>query len=186
MADLQANVKQLKVKLEIVKLTRTKTKDAIESGQIDRMKRQRETIYKAIHNLKVQVTEQELGEGETLNDIMSNKFTEEIEVKLKQLDNDIATLAAHTKEIENRYEADQIQKEQTLVAQQRQEQLQFEKEQLELKAKYQNDHGATKVTKTQVKLTKLVLTKFNGKLENWLLFWNTFEVEVDSVHLPAV
>ena len=117
---------------------------------------------------------------------MSDKFTKEIKVKLEQLDDDIVTLAAHTKEIENRYEADQIQKEQTLVARQRQEQLEFEKEQLELKAKYQNDHGATKVTKTQVKLPKLVLTKFNGKLENWLSFWNTFEVEVDSADLPAV
>ena len=61
-----------------------------------------------------------------------------------------------------------------------------EKEQLKLKAKYQNDHSATKVTKTQVKLQKLVLTKFNGKLENWLSFSKTFEVEVDSVDLPAV
>ena len=50
---------------------------------------------------------------------MSDKFIEEIEVKLEQLDDDIVTLAAHTKEIENRYEADQIQKEQTLVAWQR-------------------------------------------------------------------
>ena len=60
MADLQANLKQLKAKLEIVKLMRTKTKDAIESGRIDRMKRQRETletIYKAIDNLKPQITE---------------------------------------------------------------------------------------------------------------------------------
>ena len=60
MADLQANLKQLKAKLEIVKLMRTKTKDAIESGRIDRMKRQRETletIYKAIDNLKLQITE---------------------------------------------------------------------------------------------------------------------------------
>ena len=117
---------------------------------------------------------------------MSDKFTEEIELKHEQLDDDIATLAAHTKEIENRYKAHQLHKEKTLVAWQRQEQLEFEKEQLELKAKYQNDHGATKVTKTQVKLPKLVLTKFNGKLENWLSFWHTFEVEVDSTDLPAV
>ena len=68
---------------------------------------------------------------------MSDKFTEEMELKHEQLDDDIATLAAHTKEIENRYEADQLQKEKTLVARQRQEQLEFEKEQLELKAKYQ-------------------------------------------------
>ena len=86
-----------------------------------------ETIYKAIDNLKLQVTEQKLVEGETVSDIMSDKFTKEIEVKLEQLDADIVTLAAHTKEIENRYEADQIQKEKILVARQRQEQLEFEK-----------------------------------------------------------
>ena len=81
MADLHANMKQLKANLEIVKLMRTKTNDAIESGRIDRMKRQRgtlEAIYKAIDNLKLQVTEQTPVEGETVSDIMNDKFTEEI------------------------------------------------------------------------------------------------------------
>ena len=67
--DLQANVKQLQVKLKIVNLIRTTTKDTIESGRIDKMKRQRETletIYKDIDNLKLQVTEQQLVEGETV------------------------------------------------------------------------------------------------------------------------
>ena len=37
-----------------------------------------------------------------------------------------------------------------------------------------------------VKLPKLVITKYNGALENWLSFWNKFEAEIDSTDLPAV
>lgn len=41
-------------------------------------------------------------------------------------------------------------------------------------------------SKQSVKLPKLVITKYNGALGNWLLFWNKFEVEIDKGDLPAV
>ena len=40
--------------------------------------------------------------------------------------------------------------------------------------------------KHSVKLPKLLITKYNGALENWLSFWNKFEAEIDSTDLPAV
>ncbi|XP_074606420.1 uncharacterized protein LOC141859454 [Acropora palmata] len=36
------------------------------------------------------------------------------------------------------------------------------------------------VTKAASKLPKLSITKFDGLFENWLPFWNKFEVEIDS------
>ena len=33
---------------------------------------------------------------------------------------------------------------------------------------------------------KLVITKYNGALENWLAFWNKFQAEIDKTGLPAV
>ena len=37
-----------------------------------------------------------------------------------------------------------------------------------------------------VKLPKLQITKFSGKLSDWVPFWNTFEAEIDSTDLPSV
>ncbi len=48
-----------------------------------------------------------------------------------------------------------------------------------------------KATKTEqakvcnVKIPKLVITKYDGTYERWLSFWNNFEAEIDSVDLPA-
>lgn len=37
---------------------------------------------------------------------------------------------------------------------------------------------------TNVKSPKLTITKFSGNYDDWLPFWNTFEVEVDCPYLP--
>ena len=71
------------------------------------------------------------------------------------------------------------------LARQREEQLKFEKQQLELKAEYSKAKEA-EPSKQSVKLPKLVITKYNGALENWLTFWNKFEAEIDKTDLPAV
>jgi hypothetical protein len=36
------------------------------------------------------------------------------------------------------------------------------------------------------KLPKLAITKFDGKYENWLPFWNKFIAEIDSAELSPV
>ena len=57
--------------------------------------------------------------------------------------------------------------------------------QLEQKAEFEKEKVASP-SKQNVKLPKLVLTKYNGALENWLAFWNKFEAEIDETGLPAV
>ena len=72
------------------------------------------------------------------------------------------------------------------MARQREEQLKFERQQLEQKAEFEKEKVASP-GKQNVKLPKLVITKYNGTLENWLTpLWNKFEAEIDKTGLPAV
>ena len=74
------------------------------------------------------------------------------------------------------------------LAREREEQLKFERHQLEQKTEFSKAQNSTPdlPNKQSVKLPKLVITKYNGALENWLSFWKKFEAEIDSTDLPAV
>ena len=82
------------------------------------------------------------------------------------------------------------EKQENLLAREREEQLQFERKQLEQKKEFKLKNSTQNLpshsSKQSVKLIKLVITKYNGALENWLSFWNKFEAEIDKADLPAV
>ena len=61
-----------------------------------------------------------------------------------------------------------------------QQQMKFEK------ARESNVEKPKELQVKNVKLPKLSITKFSGKFSDWLSFWNTFEVEIDSTELPTV
>lgn len=78
-----------------------------------------------------------------------------------------------------------------LLAREREEQLKFERKQLEQKEEFSSklknstQNFPSHSSKQSVRLPKLVITKYNGALENWLSFWNKFEVEINKADLPA-
>ena len=74
---------------------------------------------------------------------------------------------------------------QSLLARQREEQLKFERKQLEQKAEFAKEKVASP-SKQNVELSKLLITKYNGALEDWLAFWNKIEAEIDKTDLPAM
>jgi hypothetical protein len=61
-----------------------------------------------------------------------------------------------------------------------QQQMKFEK------ARESNTEKSKELQVKNVKLPKLSITKFTGKLCDWLPFWNTFKGEIDSTDLPSV
>ena len=108
----------------------------------------------------------------------------------------VNTLNNAIKEADKHAENEKLFKEQELLARQREETLKFEKDQLEQRAKFEqhlhiksqdtSDISTKDLNKLSVKLPKLVITKFNGILENWLGFWNKYEAEIDSASLLSV
>ena len=87
------------------------------------------------------------------------------------------------------------ERENELKAKEREDQLPFEKAQLEQKREYERKiketkkNYATKSTKAKAspaasegvrtKLPKRTITKFNGSHTDWLRFWNIYEAEID-------
>ena len=59
----------------------------------------------------------------------------------------------------------------------REGQLNFERHQLEQKAEFSKAQNSSPdlSNKQSMKLPKLVITKYNGALKNWLSFWNKFQ-----------
>ena len=96
---------------------------------------------------------------------MSAKAEKQIEIKKAKLE-----LERVHKEKERKRELEH----QDLILQQ---QIKFEKTQAE--------KSIDKQVKN-VKLPRLSITKFSGKYSDWLSFWNTFEVEIDTTELPSV
>ena len=82
-------------------------------------------------------------------------------------------------------ENEERETKETLLARQREEQLKFVTQQLEQKAEFPKEKAGSP-SKQNVKLPKLVITKYNGALENWLAFWNKFEADIDKTDLHAV
>ena len=41
-------------------------------------------------------------------------------------------------------------------------------------------------SKGNVRMPKVVITKYDGTYEKWLSFWNKFEAEIDAADIPPV
>ena len=82
-------------------------------------------------------------------------------------------------------ENEETETKETKLACQPEEKLKFERQQLRQEAEFAKENVPS-TSKQNIKLPKLVITKYNGALENWLAFWNKFEAEIDKTGLPEV
>ena len=78
-------------------------------------------------------------------------------------------------------------KQEEFAAKQYEIQLRYDKALLEHNIELEKATKSTTTTTTTkgaspapVRLPKLEITKFDGKLQNWFPFWNKFEAEIDS------
>ena len=72
-----------------------------------------------------------------------------------------------------------------LIAQQREDQLKFERLQLEQKLSLEQRYGSKSETGHD-KLPKLGITSFAGNREKWLCVWNTFVAELESFNISPI
>ena len=162
---MEALSKKLDAKLQLLKLTRHKTEGVVDTANVEKICRHKQAIVQGVDEVKREVEQAKLEEGESLEIVgeWGRGIEEQIDAadyEIKILDTRVERMIAEMKEIE--------------LACQREQQLKFERQKLELKAEYSKVKEA-EPSKQSVKLPKLVITKYNGALENWLTFWNKFE-----------
>ena len=96
------------------------------------------------------------------------------ELKIDVADTEIRLLEEHVKRMMADTENEEREKKETLLARQSEEQLRFQTQQVEQKADLAKEKVASP-TKQNVQLPKLLITKYNGAIENRLELWNKFE-----------
>ena len=152
------------------------TEGIIGTGITEKIRPHKEALQREVEQAKLEG-------GEALDKV--KEWRKELELKIDAADTEITSLEERVKRMVADAENEERETKETLLARQREEQLKFERQQLEQKAEFEKEKVASP-SKQNVKLPKLVITKYNGALENWLAFWNKFEAEIDKTGLPAV
>ena len=186
---MEEKQKELETELQLLALNRSKTAAIVDKGNLDKILRHKEILKKivnAIEDLKVDIEKAKLEAGEIVENVQ--KWGATIEQRTDEADLEISDLTRSLEEAVTRAEDYKREKEKTLLDRQREEELEFEKLKLEQKAKIQQTEqaAAKPASKSNVKMPKLIIAKYDGTYEKWLSFWNKFEAEIDSSDLPAV
>ena len=149
-----------------------------------------------IQTLKQQIEEAKFTKGESEENV--GNWGKSVEARIEEVDSKVTSLTELMADLELREKAKQQEEEYKLVNTTRQEQLEFERKQYELKLEFEAkiDGLKSKSTVTSLiegtgtmsaaKLPKLVITKFNGTHQDWLRFWNQFEAEVDKAQVSPI
>ena len=107
---------------------------------------------------------------------------------IDEVDLQVADLTRYLEEIGTKEKTQKLEEEEAILAKRREDELQFEKLKLEQKSKLQSldQPTAKSPSKGNVKMPKLVITKYDGTYEKWLSFWNKFEAEIDAADIAPV
>ena len=190
---MEGKLAKLNAKLALLDLTRGKTDGIVGTGIVEKMCRQKEALQAIVGSTeepKREVEEAKLENGESLDKV--KEWGQEFEERIDIVDNEIKVLETRVKSAIAEAENTEREMRENLLAREREEQLKFERKQLEQKEEFSSklknstQNFPSHSSKQSVKLPKLVITKYNGALENWLSFWNKFEAEIDKADLPAV
>ena len=117
---------KLKTESQLLQLTRGKTKAVVEKGNLEKILRHKEALGKVVSSLeelKLQAEKAKLAAGESVEDV--EKWGAEIEQKVDEADDDIVYLGRCLEEAATRAENEKREKDNILLARQREEELKF-------------------------------------------------------------
>lgn len=180
---------KLEAELQLLKLARGRTKSVVEKGNIEKITRHKETLGKivaSIEDLKLDIEKGKLEAGKGIDEV--DEWGKIIEQTIDDVDKEVEDLNRHLEEAGAKAINKKREEEEALLAKRREDELNFENLKLEQKSKMQlPDQSAEKpLSKGNVKMPKLVITKYDGTYEKWLSFWNKFKAEIDAADIPPV
>ena len=194
MANLREAQQALETELKQLALNRDKTEKIFATNNYQRIERHLKALkdlVSAADNSKRTVESLKIANKEEIESIMA---------WCDQIENTIGEADIHLDQLQNWI----AQTEKDTADKSRKEQLDFEKELFEVKLHYQTQLGAAAKTEQQarlserelpgsgessgleVKLPKLVITKFDGTYQDWPRFWNQFRETIDKSSVSNV
>ena len=184
----EKQITELKNKIKTLKFRLSKTDDIVAKRDRQALQRQRTSITNivcAVDSLKSVIEEKKFAKGDSEDDIAA--WSEEVEGNLERADETVRRVETVIKVIDN----EELEKQ---AVEKHKLKMEFERELLEQKAEFESkqEQKASSQTAQQlklssvVKLPKLSITKFNGRIEEWLPFWGKFISEIDSTDLAPL
>ena len=183
MANAIELVKKINSKLGFLLYLKEETEEIMgrkDPKEIERQLKVYETKLDEFQDLKVQIQETKLEEGEDPADV--RKWRIDIEDNLKDCLALVSGMRDTLEGLRNEKKKKQHESELELEKARFLQRLEHESKLVELKGKTQLGEKPV----TTVKLPKLEITKFRGTHMDWFRFWNQFETEVDRQNLDPV
>ena len=90
---MEALLKAINTKVQLLEIKTSKSKDVIDKGKVETIERHRDNLKilsKEVNELKIKIEQKKLLKDENVDDV--SKWSEEIESKLEMIDTDIAHL----------------------------------------------------------------------------------------------
>ena len=185
----EKQIAELNTKVKLLYFKLNQTDEIVEKRERQSLERHQSSITNianALDTLKSAVEEKKFTKGESEDEIKT--WSEEFEKHLEKADQ-------ATNRIQSEIQAIDMEEQEKRAFDNHKQQMEFEKEILEQKAEFQKNleqqKAATQATEeckssSAAKLPKLSITKFNGRIEEWLPFWGKFVSEIDSTKLAPL
>ena len=170
---------------------------------LERHKTSLESMVTAVNDLKESIEEKKFSKGEDEETVQkwaadvveavdeADKCMRQLANQIEQIDRQLrheTALFEHKQAIA--LEREKMMQKQEAIERAHAEELEFEKKKLDLQQAQQQ--AQTKPTETAgatsevVKMPRLVISKFDGTLEDWMRFWAQFETQIDKSSAPDV
>ena len=194
--EMEKLKEDLKGKRNLLLFTLGKSESVLGTGNVQTIKRHREalsSIADQIDALKLQVVEEMFKSSDSEENI--GDWNDEIEKQIGEVDTRVTYINERLASLKLEQDTKTQESEKEIKARDREEQLRFERAQLEQKLEFEQKIEEAKknyTTKSEAKaspapnegvrtkLPKLTITKFNGTHTDWLRFWNIYEAEIDK------
>lgn len=183
LAELDGEIKMLHFKLN-------ESDDIIEKRDrqaLDRHQTAMTSVVTDVESLKTTIEEKKFTKGESEDDITT--WSQKLIVE------HLAQADEITRRVQKEIKAIDIEEEEKQAIEKHKMEMAFERELFEQKEKFKKnreEQQAAAQTAEQLKLSsaaklpKLTITKFNGKIQEWLPFWGKFTSEIDSTNLAPL
>ena len=187
-------MKELTAKLRALDFAVKRSDELVKTNSSEAISRHEQSIVtkiNACHTLKDSIEEEKIVKEKSEEQV--TEWVSGIEQKLKAADKKVLELRGTTDGIVRKTQAFQkaegVKEELMLQEENHEQKFRQEHELFEQQLRFQKALEASRQSQAKAvstKLPKLSIAKFDGKYENWLLFWNKFVVEIDSTDLSPV
>lgn len=189
MSEVKTLEEKIEGKLKMLKFTAEDTEKILETEDVKAIERHGsalESIIDKTHQLKLQVQELRIENGEDLAEIRT--WSENLEAQIDKIESSLKQVKCVAADIRSAEEEKREEEKRKRIMD---EEIELEKVKFQARAKLEKSvktslEDSENSNSVGAKLPKLEISKFQGTFLDWTRFWNQFETEVDKAKLTQV